>query len=759
MTTKAILKNQSLKNYTNDSAQALAKSSYSIWYWIIPPLIIALLTFIVYLPSLNYPFQFDDLPNILKFYEIRHLQFKDIFLTSTRWITRWINTFYYSIGKFDPFIYRLGNVFIHTINSILIFFIIFSLSKRNKHNNFLKNNAFSIALTAGILFALHPVQTQTISYVIHGQGEGLATLFIMAVISLFIIFCSLKDILIKFICFIALFGFALLSCGTKEIVIVTPALLLLVDWFFIAQGSFQEFKKRIFLHIFIGIFFLANFIIFLKLDFFQKLFSFNLAAQNNFGNTLTIDQNQKILPFNYFISQFKVILHYAWIFICPYFSADYDWKLAESFWSYDCLIPFIILALSIILIVFRLRKNHIDIFSFIFLWFFVTIIPRSSIIPSSELLADYKTYLASFSIIFFISIFINLGIKKINNFLINYNHNTYPNHYYILIFALILGYATSSANKVWSSDKNFWQNVMEKAPNRARGYNNYGFALSNQKQYKESILYFKKAIELDKNYPDPWLNLAAAYNYLGEIDKAIVCAQTSISINPHLPEAYTNLGTLLLTKKEYEGAKAAFEKALTYRPYYGKVLYNLGTLYVNLNDMEKAYAYFKKACTQGDFDNDMGFSTYGRICIELKKYDEALFALYKSYDLKQSAEVLNQIAYTYYLSKNYLKAQEIYYKLTTISGYESSSWFQLGECYTKNDDYNKALSCYSKALNINPNAQIAFRIAGCLERLGKYDQAIDMLKSILHQNPPENIKNEILNSLRQLQKLYGKKLS
>jgi hypothetical protein len=96
--------------------------SYSILYKIIPPAILAFVTALTYYPSLHYDFQFDDVANINKFFQLRHLTLKDLFFTGTRWISSWINAIHYSIGKFDPFSYRIGSVMIHTINGTLVFF-------------------------------------------------------------------------------------------------------------------------------------------------------------------------------------------------------------------------------------------------------------------------------------------------------------------------------------------------------------------------------------------------------------------------------------------------------------------------------------------------------------------------------------------------------------------------------------------------------------------------------------------------------------
>jgi hypothetical protein len=59
---------------------------------LITTLVLSFVTILSYLPSINYPFQFDDGPNILKFFNIRNLTFNDLAFTRQRWIITWLDT-------------------------------------------------------------------------------------------------------------------------------------------------------------------------------------------------------------------------------------------------------------------------------------------------------------------------------------------------------------------------------------------------------------------------------------------------------------------------------------------------------------------------------------------------------------------------------------------------------------------------------------------------------------------------------------------
>ena len=188
---------------------------------------------------------------------------------------------------------------------------------RIKSENFFKKNALILAILTSALFILHPVQTQTVSYVIQGQLEGLAGLFVIAMTTIFLAAQYTESFTKKTLLTILLFVLAVLSCGTKEIAIVSPMIILLTDWFFVAQGNWGLIKSRWWIHAIVYLSVFMVYIYFLKPEFFSNLLTLSMEARNNIGNVLTENQTDKILPFHYFISEFKVIIHYIWIFLWP----------------------------------------------------------------------------------------------------------------------------------------------------------------------------------------------------------------------------------------------------------------------------------------------------------------------------------------------------------------------------------------------------------------------------------------------------------
>ena len=727
---------------------------FSFLYFLVIPLFLIALTLFCYYPSLHYSFQFDDIANIKKYFFVRETGFWNFFLANSRWISFWLNTINFRIGRFDPFSYRSFNVAFHIISGILSFSLVYSLFSNLKKSSFFKENALYLAFAVSALFLLHPVQTQTISYVIQGQLEGLATLFCLALCLVFFRFTQTKYIVLKIAYLILLFMLAVLSCGTKEIAVVSPFLLIIIDWFFVAQGSWESFKKRIPFHLAYLTLIFGIYMHYLRPSFFSKTVTLNNIARNNIGNILNENYLQPIMPLHYFISEFKVMLHYIWIFFYPFnISVEYDWKMVDSFFSPDCLIPFFIL-LTILYVTFLLfKKNLASPLVFAIAWFFIGILPRASIIPSSELMSDYKTYLSSMGIF----IIIAAGIIKLWRMYIQQPQASslikQPFMTCIIVgfLAMLLGFATYNRNKVWHSSIEFWKNIIQNAPGKARAYNNYGVHMAEEDRYKEALPYFKKAIKMDDFYPDPHNNIALCYSAIGQIDLAIKHLKHSIKINPRSPEQYNNLASLLIQKEDYEAAKEALKIAIHLRPFYGKAYFNLGKIYYRKGDLEKSLEYFKKGCMEGDFDDEAGFAVFGLVSMKAQKYDEAIFAYQKVLSLNpHNQEALLNLGSALYFKKNYPQAIELYKRYLSSNPNDASAIANLAESYFAIQDYAQALDLFKKIQAFRPDVRLYLRIANCLELMGNKQEAISLLENLKHQGVPLEVFQRIEKDIHRI---------
>jgi tetratricopeptide (TPR) repeat protein len=466
------------------------------------------------------------------------------------------------------------------------------------------------------------------------------------------------------------------------------------------------------------------------------------VAKNNIGNVITANPADIITPLNFLMSQFKVILHYFMIFVWPFnISVEYDWVMVRGFFAPDCIFPLLALLMIGYLLGKELWRNNTSIIGFGLLWFFCCILPRSSIIPSPELIVDYKTYIASFGWLLIIACALIYCLQKIISYFsatahdVAYARPMYAQAILFTVLAIPVGMATVERNTIWRSGVEFWGNMIKNAPGKARAYNNYGVELSQTYQkFDEAIEYFKKAIAMDNKYPDPCNNLAVAYSAIGKLDLAIEALKEGIKINPTYPEPYNNLASFYIQKKEYEVAQQLLKVSLELRPHYGKAYFNLGRIYLAQHKEEDAWHCFKDACTKADMDNDLGFSTFANLSMVLKKYDEAIMGYKKTLEYNPDfPEAMQNLGDAYSMAKRYEEAIPIYEALIKKPSVPPQVMFNLGQAYAALHNPERALTCYKKIEQFSTmQPLISLRAAECLVQMGQSEQAKETLQHFLH---------------------------
>ena len=528
-----------------------------------------IITIITYFPTRHFPFNFDDLGNIIEKFNIRTFSVWEKIFTNRRWFGEWLNALIFQFDGFTPQYYRLCNIAIHLLAGTLVYLLIRWACRQSSTESVLARQRHTITLLTTALFLLHPVQTQTISYAIQGKLEGAASVLILLSLYSMVNALTQKGFFARVLCTVLGIASGVVACGTKEIAIVAPALLVLLDWFFIAT-TVEQHQKRLWWHVIYSAAIGLIMVYYFKPSFLLTIFQFKTALPNNRGNTLTAVSTGTITPYFYCISQFKVLVHYLAMFLWPFgISVEYDWKLCSSLFALDAYAPLMLLSLMVWFVLrkkYRTSAPHLLFATLVF----ATMAPRKA---SSPLRAcDYKTYLASVGWLFIIAVGIIQGVEYL--LARQVFHITHRAAYYSLLCCSTLGLATATyqRNQVWKSGEAFWFDVICKAPYKARAHNNYGVELvktANQLSregkkaqanalYARAITSYQQALLIEPYYADAYSNLSVAYTVLNDLDKAIEVATRAITLFPNYPEAHINLGTQYL-EKEYALAKSTLK--------------------------------------------------------------------------------------------------------------------------------------------------------------------------------------------------------
>ena len=107
----------------------------------------------------------------------------------------------------------------------------------------------------------------------------------------------------------------------------------------------------------------------------------------------------------------------------------------------------------------------------------------------------------------------------------------------------------------------FFKKAIAINPNYLESYINIGLLYSKEGNAKKAISYYEKAIAIDADFTEEHYNLGMVYAEKGKLDKAISEFKTCVSINPELAKAHLQLGTAYLSKGVNSKAADHFYKA------------------------------------------------------------------------------------------------------------------------------------------------------------------------------------------------------
>lgn len=103
-------------------------------------------------------------------------------------------------------------------------------------------------------------------------------------------------------------------------------------------------------------------------------------------------------------------------------------------------------------------------------------------------------------------------------------------------------------------------------------------ALLQQEQYKQAIVVLKSVIEREQRLPAPYVNIAIAYNKLGETKDAELNLISALKLDIGHPVANNELGLLYREAGKFNAARTAYENAINKHPDYLPAKRNLGVL-------------------------------------------------------------------------------------------------------------------------------------------------------------------------------------
>jgi protein O-mannosyl-transferase len=140
-----------------------------------------------------------------------------------------------------------------------------------------------------------------------------------------------------------------------------------------------------------------------------------------------------------------------------------------------------------------------------------------------------------------------------------------------------------------------YRKALELQPEYAEAHNNLGFLLAGRGQVDEAIAHYRRALEIDPGLAGAHYNLAEALTAQGQTDEAVEHLHTALALKPEYAEAHNSLGVILAERGKLGQARDQFAAAVELKPQYAEARNNLGIVLARNGHLDAAIAEFQKA--------------------------------------------------------------------------------------------------------------------------------------------------------------------
>lgn len=567
-------------------------------------LVILCLGSVVYAQSLHGPFVYDDNLYIKGNAVVRDWHNWAAIWTycPCRFLTFLSFAINYHLGRFDVVGYHVVNLAIHLGSAVLVWWLVMlTFSTPAMSRDTIRTKADSVALLAALIFVTHPVQTEAVSD-IWQRAASLAAFFYLISLCCYAQSRLLgeKRAWLAGFWFTASLVFAICAMFTKENTITLPVMIILYEYCFLRETQSLEWRRTLpFLLLVIPA-------------------TMMLTGSDRFQEIRGVmDGPAGVSPAQYLITEFRVIVTYLRLTILPLNqNLDYDYPLSKGLFEGGTLWGFVLI-ISLLAVAIRVYPKHKPV-SFGIFWFFLTLVPESSLLPLEDVISEHRLYLplVGYSIFLVTALFYLLGRLKWRVWVMA-----------AVVIVAVNSMLASQRNLLWSNDLALWNDTIRKSPHKPGVYINRGFAYSlhgldgrakqdydkamslhpdtaagdNGRglfylaagQTHEALTSFNRALERDPGYKGAYRSRGKLYMATGDFDHALLDFAKAGDLAPDkvkVAAAIEYSADRQLAKRDFERAIREYSKVIGLDPNYVEAYVNRGIAYVSENKYDQAIA-------------------------------------------------------------------------------------------------------------------------------------------------------------------------
>jgi Flp pilus assembly protein TadD len=574
------------------SATSREPRARNIWLGAIA---IFLMTCVAYLPAMNGQFIWDDDQYITENITLRtwaglyHIWF-DLGATPQYYpmvfTTFWIECRLWGI---EPVAFHLGNVLLHALGAILAWRVLRRLRVPG-------------AWLAGAIFALHPVEVESVAWITERKNVLSGALYLASMLT-YLRFTGVEQLRNEpmasrwgvYALSLALFAAALLS---KTTACTLPAALVLLLWWKRARLSVRDLAPLV-------PFFIMGIGLGLLTAWFER--EHVRAAGPDWDFSLL---DRCLIAGRAFWSYLSKL---AWP--APLMMVYPRWTIDDQvWWHYVYPMSAVALGLSLLLLRKRIGKGP-----FVAAAFFAgTLFPALGFFNVYPMLfsfvADHFQYLASLGPIALVAALATMATRHVHRLV------------RCTMAVLLLGVLGALAWKqchVYTSRFALWSDTVRKNPEAWVAHGNLAVELVHTGDFAAALRHAQRSLELRPQGYRAYNTMAMALEGLGQVDEAIENYRRAISLDPNTREAYLNLAGALHARGDLDGAEQVLREAMKAHPEYGGPWHNLAVVQLARNQLAAAMVSGQQALRRDPYNADTHY-LMGILLLRANNRDQAI---------------------------------------------------------------------------------------------------------------------------------------
>jgi tetratricopeptide (TPR) repeat protein len=398
----------------------------------------------------------------------------------------------------NPSGYHLLNVLFH-IGSVFFFYLIARRLAGNDRGPSRRASSEGVPVWAALLFLVHPIGTETVTYV-SGRATGMMAFFYLAGLYSYLRATAATEpsearvASWPYAAAIACFALSLLS---KETAVTFPLALLLVE-FVARRPKDSRFRHAVWR---------------LHLPFWGVLAGFLCAASLTPRYVYLFSVSRQIRPMSEnLIAQVQAVAYALTLFALPgRLSIEHDLAPAGSLFAWPAFGSLLLIAVLAAVALACVRRNPIVAFGLF--WFLIQLLPTNSVLPRYALLSERNLYLAAPGLFVAVASSWLACVAWLRESMPRPAARVSQASAYVLPCVLVplLAVATVDRNALYASRVRFWADAVRKAPSKARPHVNLGYAYYLAGDFDKAIPEFRRALAIDRDDPVAQANLLAVW--------------------------------------------------------------------------------------------------------------------------------------------------------------------------------------------------------------------------------------------------------